>query len=180
VLTVTRQFDARRLVPSDIWEHMDYLFAAACRSPEPRIIELGTRTGNSTSAFLAAIEHLGAGHLWSVDIDAPKVPPGWLDLPSWTFTRGDDTAGEIVDWHREHAAPADLLFIDTSHLYQHTMDELRLWIPLLQPRGTVLLHDTEWERREVAQALDDFCPANGLTWVNHPGCNGLGEIRLGG
>ena len=178
MLTITQQFDMRRVVPSDIWEHMDYLFASACAVPAPKIIELGTRTGNSTVAFLAAIDHLKGGHLWSVDVDAPRTPPAWGDIEAWTFTRGDDTAPEIVAWHQEHAAPVDLLFVDTSHTYKHTLDELRLWVPMVRPGGVVLMHDTEWERKEVAQALNEFCPANGLTWVNHPGCNGIGEIRI--
>jgi hypothetical protein len=55
---------------SDIVDHLPRLYDEVTRYREPQIIELGVRSGNSTAAFLAAVEKVG-GHLWSVD---PMVP----------------------------------------------------------------------------------------------------------
>jgi hypothetical protein len=36
----------------------------------------------------------------------------------------------------------DLLFIDTSHLYEDTVRELAAWAPLMSEKGAIILHDT--------------------------------------
>ena len=38
--------------------------------------------------------------------------------------------------------PVDVLFIDTSHLYEHTVRELAAWFPLLANKALVIFHDT--------------------------------------
>jgi predicted O-methyltransferase YrrM len=81
----------------------------------------------------------------------------------------------------------DVLFIDTSHAYWHTLEELRLYVPRVQPGGVVLMHDTELESPDgvgnrppfpVAKALNDFCAETGLMWRNRTGCWGLGIIDI--
>lgn len=153
---------------------------AALSYEAPVIIELGTRSGNSASAWLAAIEKKdGHGHLWSVDQDEPVVPPAWRELPYWTFMRGDDRDEEVIRLVREGTYPgADILFIDTSHYYRHTLAELDAYVPMVRDGGMVIMHDTEWQACEVAKALDEWCPAHGLEWENRHGCNGLGVIRV--
>jgi cephalosporin hydroxylase len=86
----------------------------------------------------------------------------------------------------------DILFIDTSHAYMHTLRELEAWMPFVRPGGTVLLHDTEYDPQPVevggvpqpkwpvSVALSEYCGARGLKWENHTGCNGLGVIRIPG
>ena len=36
----------------------------------------------------------------------------------------------------------DIVFIDTSHFYRQTLDEIRLFAPLLSERGMLLFHDS--------------------------------------
>jgi cephalosporin hydroxylase len=173
------QYETRKHTPSDIWEHLPRMFTAACSYPEPKIIELGVRTGNSTCCWLAAIEEQDGGHLWSVDADPPQVPRSWLAEERWTVLTADDRDPAVAGVIAEGTHPgADILFIDTSHEYEHTLAELALYVRMVRPGGTVLLHDTEWGTRDVAAALDKWCPEHGLTWTNHPGCNGMGEIRI--
>ncbi len=161
---------------SDIQEYMPFLHEMA--GEHPRILELGTRSGNSTIAFLAAIEKVG-GHLVSVDIDpCPLIP----DHPQRTFIQGDDMSQEVWD-----KLPFHLVFIDTSHYYQHTLDECRRFVPMIS--GIALFHDTrlfphphEYEWHEdippVRKALDDYCAETGLSWEEIPGEYGMGCIRI--
>lgn len=184
-------YGARRLTPSDIWEHLPFLHDTALSYERPKIIELGVRTGNSTSALLAAAEE-GGGHLWSVDIIVPPVPVAWLDDEAWTFLHGSDVHPEIVRRIKEDTAPGvDVLFIDSSHEYEHTLEELRTYVPMVRPGGVVLMHDTEATEQppfanegarkiaeNVTRAIEAYCAEMGLTWESRHGCGGLGVINI--
>jgi hypothetical protein len=37
----------------------------------------------------------------------------------------------------------DILFIDTSHLYVHTVQEIQSWFPFLTLHSKVIFHDTK-------------------------------------
>ena len=159
---------------TDIRGHLAYLHNIACWYPRVRVLELGTRTGESTRAFLAAADKTG-GHVWSVDTEVPQVPDHWFESRRWTFTQGDDMA-EILP----QPARVNVLFIDTSHDFGATIAELYKFVPRVLPRGRVLLHDTEWKPPDhpVARALDIYCAETGRTWRNMAGYNGLGEIEI--
>jgi predicted O-methyltransferase YrrM len=163
-------------VDSDIVDHLPYLYDQA---QGKQIIELGVRGGNSTAAFLAAIED--GGHLWSVDILDPQIPADWYKFDRWTFRLGDDLelAGSLPD-------AIDVVFIDTSHHYNHTMAELNAYTTKLVAGGVVLLHDTELERPygaiggpafPVRQAIEDWTAVTGWEFELRPGCNGLGVVH---
>jgi cephalosporin hydroxylase len=36
----------------------------------------------------------------------------------------------------------DVLFIDTSHYYDHTFQEMQAWMPLMSARAKIMFHDT--------------------------------------
>jgi predicted O-methyltransferase YrrM len=167
---------------SDIQGHLPFLHEHAGRSKS--ILELGVRTGVSTAALLAGVEQSG-GHLWSVDIQKPNVPAWWFKSAFWSLTLGND-----LDPNVAHAQPGelDMLFIDTSHLFEHTLAELRLYVSRVKAGGIVCCHDTElgpvpgvpdYVPFSVARALDAFCSETGLTWENRTGSYGLGVIRIG-
>ena len=188
VTTLQDAYRDRLSRPSDIREYLPFLHQEAGRAECGRVIEFGTRKGNSTLAFLAAVEKRGGGHVWSVDVsDCPRDPEGmapWARHPLWTFIRGDD-----MDPTVQSLLPArcDVLFIDTSHEYDHTLAELRAYVPRVAPGGVVLMHDThvmgwpgyEWDRdvSPVWAALDDYCGETGLEWQDMPGRYGLGILR---
>ena len=168
---------------SDIKEYLPLLYGTAKSYPKVRVLELGTRRGNSTLAFLAAAAAVD-GHVTSVDLDrvtdARDGMLPWRKAPWWTFVHGDDMDSAV-----QAALPVetDVLFVDTSHEYEHTLGELRAYMPRVVPGGTALFHDTnifvnQSEVPPVAQALDDWCAETGLTWENIPGEYGLGRIRL--
>lgn len=175
---------------SDIREYLPFLHEQARSRPGVRILELGSRRGNSTLAFLAGAKESG-GHVWSCDVtDVARDPAGmlpWRAHPLWTFTCGSD-----MDVTAQSLLPArcDVLFIDTSHEYEHTLAELRAYMPRVAPGGIALFHDTniyDWpgygwtgDVPPVQQALDEYCAEAGITWENMPGEYGLGIIRRDG
>src|SRR5262249_5428935 len=124
---------------SDIQEYLPFLHGQAAGRPGCRVLELGTRRGNSTLAFLAGGKESG-GHVWSVDVNpVDRDPAGmlpWRAVPQWTFTRGDDMDSSVQSLL---PAQADILFIDTSHEYGHTLAELRAYMPRVAPGGVALL-----------------------------------------
>ena len=94
VLTTVRDGYLDRLSRwSDVQEYLPFFYETARSYPGVRVLELGTRKGNSTLAFLAAAEAVN-GHVWSADItDVARDPGGmlpWARVPGWTFTCGDD------------------------------------------------------------------------------------------
>lgn len=171
--------DACADIESDIFEHLPYLRALVTGRQARTVIELGTRGGNSTLAWLIGVEETD-GHVWSVDLDPP--PP--LKHPRWTFLQGNDLAPEIFTALPE----ADIVFIDTSHTYRQTLAELHAYRWKVRPGGLLVLHDTELprplgvgpvERRyPVRCAIEDFCAEERLSWSNRQNCWGLGTIEI--
>lgn len=185
---VNMEYNWRCNNPSDIQEHLPRLYGYATKYRNPVILELGVRSANSTSAFLAALLEVG-GELWSVDMQPPQYPQEWRGVENWHIVIGDDVSPQVA-----HSVPEelDVLFIDTSHAYDHTLTELREYVPRVKPGGIVLMHDTELKWPEgigpmrdpvldafpVARALDAYCAETGLRWNNITGCWGLGVIHI--
>lgn len=168
---LAREYRYRAAREHDIRDQMPVLYAWARHAT--KVIELGIRTGNSTSAFLAALE--GRGELWSVDVSYPDVPVSWTALENWHVLVTDDVTDQAVEFCPDGV---DLLFIDTSHYYEHTRAELRLYVPKVRPGGVVLLHDTGPGWPDVSRALNDWSTETGLSWYDHPGWPGLGVIEV--
>jgi predicted O-methyltransferase YrrM len=166
---------------SDIRAEMPLLYEAAASYPGVKVLELGVRTGNSTVAFLAAAEEAG-GRVWSVDLDPPHAPNDrWTGSGRWTFTCGDDLKIPLPEESPGVPLRPDVLFIDTDHGYDHTLAELRRYVPLVAEGGVVLMHDTllTWDHPEyqVGKALDTFCAETSRTWAEvSEGRYGLGQI----
>ena len=57
-----------------------------------------------------------------------------------------------------------LILLDSSHQYEHTLRELELWVPAMDSQTIMLLHDSStfarnWDKEGtggVQQALDDW------------------------
>lgn len=141
---------------TDIHDHLATLFYETVAARPRLIVELGTRGGVSTRALLAAADVIDAEVL---SIDLEKCDE--IDLPErfrrrWTFVQADDVefAGDPFAAFcagRGLPAVADVILLDTSHVYEHTRAELRCWMPRLAPTGVMLFHDTNmgrgWSRR---------------------------------
>ncbi len=168
--------------PSDMYEHLPVHVETCLQLDAKKVIELGVCAGVSTVGWLYGLE-LTDGHLWSVDINSPKNMPR-VDGERWTFIQGDDLDPEVI---AQLPDPVDVVFIDTLHYYEHTLNELAAYLPRVRSGGRIVLHDTELDRsyfppdqREhefpVKDAVTEFCAARGLAWTNRTNCFGLGTI----
>jgi predicted O-methyltransferase YrrM len=183
-LALEAEYDARLAAWSDIQGHLGFLHDRAAAIPQARVLELGVRSGTSTAALLWAVERAG-GHLWSVDLEQPRVPSWWALVGRWTLTVGDDLDPGVLAAQPDEV---DLLLLDTSHDHDHTLAELAAYVPRVRPGGLVCCHDTLLERPEtaapdgppfpVARALDAWCAEAGLAWSNRPGSYGMGTIEI--
>lgn len=195
---------------SDIHDHLGSIFAETVRAGPALIVELGTRGGISTLALLAAAEVANA-HVLSVDIEDCSG----VDIPArfrrrWHFRLGDDVAFAGEPFERFCAemglsTQADVIFLDTSHVYEHTREEIDRWLPRLAPGGAMIFHDTNmstWFRsldgkvrrgwnneRGVIRAVEERLGrryeagtyfvdiADGFLIEHRPWCNGLTVLR---
>lgn len=132
------------------------------------IVEFGVRGGVSTWALLDGLYE--GGHMWSVDIVDCVVPPRVSEDPAWTFIVGDDMDPEV---QKQLPEKADLVFIDTSHEYEHTVKEIALALTL-NPRRLVF-HD--YVMAPVAQAVDEFCASSGWMVVANELPYGLATVE---
>lgn len=180
----------RLLKDTDIREYLPFFYDLARSWRRPRILELGSRKGNSTVAFLAGAEQ-SRGHVWSGDIDDILSYAGhdgmtlWRSHPRWHFVCGDDMDPAV---QAQFPAEIDIFLLDTSHEYEHTLAELRTYMPRVT--GVALFHDTKvrdwpgyrWTGKvpPVHQALDEYCAESGLSWHESEieGRCGLGVIEV--
>jgi GT2 family glycosyltransferase len=173
---------------SDINEHLGFLYTLVVESGAQKIVELGTRGGDSTCAFLIGAFVTG-GHVVSVDhgkgteyTQEPSTSDrlsqtsafvknklGLSDL--WTLVVRDD-----AEFASEYSDEIDLLFIDTIHSYEQTRIELEKWGSKVVDGAFILLHDTV-SYPEQNKAIWEFLDKNPLSqYVEHKNCNGLGII----
>ena len=106
---------------SDLSDHLENLFVLAMEQRPRLIVELGVRGGESTLVFdhVARICH---SKIVSVDLeDCTDI----TNFSNWTFVQKDDVqfGREFGEWCREHNTDSkiDLLFLDTSHFFEHTL-----------------------------------------------------------
>lgn len=127
----------------------------ALRENPQWILELGVGTG-STHAFLST-----GIPVVSVDIRRPRIING-IELyeetgnPHWSMYVEDDM--DFVKRLKDNSIP--FLFLDTSHMYPHTLDELRAYYPKMCGGALIVMHDRSWEG--VERAIKEFTDEMGL------------------
>lgn len=127
-------------------DHMATLVYEASITKPKLIVELGTHRGESTRALLSVAARSGAT-LLTIDIDRCDFPVPEAVAERCHFVQADDVIfakERFADWcaARALAPVVDVLFIDTSHLLEHTRAELAAWMPLLRLGGVAMFHDT--------------------------------------
>ncbi|WP_281931831.1 class I SAM-dependent methyltransferase [Roseibium album] len=122
-------------------QHLLSMFDEVASREQPIVLELGTKTGVSTSVFLGALHEGEGGHLYSVDIvDCSKV----ASSPYWTFIQSDSADIEGV----LSSAPAlrtgiDVLYVDSLHHVDHIRKELFGFFPFVKPGGVIFFDDVD-------------------------------------
>jgi cephalosporin hydroxylase len=195
----------RAQASTDISDHIERLFTESLLVNPDTIVELGVRGGESTFVF-ERVARLTDADLVSVDIEDCS---GATDYDGWHFVQSDDIelARNFDEWcaDRDLNPNIDVLFIDTSHLYDHTVSEIDEWFPHLSDRAVVFFHDTNLTRyyrgedgtlgrgwnndRGVVHAIEDhfdcsFDESESFITIqssfvvkHHPYCNGLAVLQ---
>lgn len=123
-----------------------------------RIVQCGHFIGFSTLLLGFMMRRMGHRKgLFSVDYDATvtNYTAKWLKE-----AHIEDYVQLVISDSAERALPEQaeiylggkpqIVFIDSSHEYEHTRRELELWVPRIQPGGFAILHDVS----EFACAFD--------------------------
>lgn len=134
--------DRRLNSNNDICHHFDNLFYEVILNKPEVILELGVREGESTYVF-NKIQKILQNKLISVDIeDCAQV----LDDPNWIFIKEDSIKflKNFKSWSENNinSSKPDIIFIDTSHLYEETLKEITLSADTLSNNGAIIFHDT--------------------------------------
>lgn len=108
------------------------------------VIELGT--GESTKYLLKGLYRTG-GKMVSIDIEPMTFNNGRVKIITLDDLEYEIEKENFID------IPCDMLFIDTSHTYKHTLAELRRYAPFVKKR--IYLHDVN-VHEEVERAIKEF------------------------
>jgi len=162
---------------TDIHQHLVTLHDLVTSIRAQLVLELGVNTGESTIALLEAV-HATGGMLISVDQqDLPQTRP-MLEryglTGKWQFHLSDDVTFGLA-WPKDKKA--DLIFVDTSHQYEHTKKEIEIYEPILRPGGIMVFHDTVTFYDGVQKPINEFLKTHKWPYENKPNCNGLGILR---
>jgi hypothetical protein len=149
---------------SDIQDHLPLLYNAA----KGQCLEIGVRSGVSTSAILAGLE-VNGGHLCSVDLmDCSGVFQGH---PQWSFKQGNS---RLVD-PLPIPAKIDLLFIDGDHSFDGALMDL---MHFGHRAEKIFVHDVDnvAEFPGVRQAVEEYSKRNERKVIYHSGSFGMAEL----
>lgn len=127
---------------TDISDHLGVLFRESFSAKPKLIVELGVRGGESTFV-LERVAGLCSSELISADLQDCS---GISKYKKWFFIQKDDIgfAGEFKNWCKKKGIKPEIniLFIDTSHEFEHTLKEIKHWFPYLSSKAKVFFHDT--------------------------------------
>ena len=109
------------------------------------VVELGCFVGWTSAQLAMALQANGRGKLYCVDCDQNNLDATMTNLKRLAL---DGMAiallGKSTDETLVAALPnkIDVLFIDTSHMYPDTLDEIVLYSSRLTETGCMVLHDS--------------------------------------
>ena len=114
------------------------------------VVQLGHYSGYSTLLIGFMLRKMGKKNsFFTVDIDpfVSKYTQKWVDRAGLNdyinIQIGDSSEKIIVDHAKRYFnGPINMVFIDSSHQYAHTLRELSLWYENLEKGGIIFMHDT--------------------------------------
>ena len=137
---------------------MSLLHGLVMGSGIQRIVQLGTHAGYSALLLGFSLRQMRVQNgLFSFEIDEPlcRFARQWLERASLSsvvqveLRSSLDPASPQLARDYLGGAP-ELIFLDSSHEYRQTLNELVAWYPALAPGGLIVLHDTS----EFAASFD--------------------------
>lgn len=140
------------LFDNDVSSHLPTIYVHTVLNKPKLIFELGVASGQTSYAFNKAAMATSS-KLVGVDID-----PRWKSSYK-NFSKnqcqfyGMDDIKFLKFFLKNPLYPnkkVNLIYIDTSHVYQHTLVELEHFIPILAESGSFCVHDTNMS------PLEDF------------------------
>lgn len=126
------------------------------------IVELGCFVGWTTAHLSIARKAMQHGHLYYLDYEPEHVAYARDNLKRLGLeAETTGLVGASLDPKVTCNIPEqiDVLFIDTSHLYPDTLDEILFYAPRMAPNGCIVLHDSlsfPGVRRAVSEVADKF------------------------
>lgn len=132
---------ATRQPRTEIGAYLTPLYLLALQSKAP-VVELGVGGGFSTLALFLGASDAGV-RLSSYDIDGDSAHralakiEGHPKADSWSFTQAKASDG-AKDFE---PGSVGLLFVDSSHDYKDTVEELEAWLPKMCTDGIICGHD---------------------------------------
>lgn len=142
-----------------------------------RIVELGVAHGVSTLALLMAAQRQD-GRVWSCDV-SDISPEQLVGYPVDLQRREQITASAAELGRSWQHGPVDLVYLDTSHRYADTVEEIAAWWPHVREGGLFVFHDVESCRPEVFRAVSEAIVKQGRSVEYHhfPDCYGHGVLQ---
>lgn len=145
----------------------DAIYAAIREMMRPvNVIELGTGQAGSFTKLLAFLCHEMNGEMLTTDILDTKLLQDEVEklgFKNISFENLDDMSKEFIKIAWENS-PYDVLMIDTSHNYRHTVDELETFSKMLAKDAVIILHDTSPKYNPspygIRQAVMEFLSKN--------------------
>ncbi|HEX2978592.1 MAG TPA: class I SAM-dependent methyltransferase [Candidatus Babeliales bacterium] len=136
---------------TDISSHLPTLFYYGLVQNPKIIVEAGVRGGESTIPLRKAQSFCGS-QLIGIDI-SPYAGNAYQGLANSAFVCMDDLLFPEYYKNKFGNQKIDLVFIDTSHLYEHTLAEIKAFVPLLSVNGLLAFHDS------------NVTPIEGHSWI---------------
>jgi hypothetical protein len=179
------------LTPQD---KVELRYASACRQGDIKdfapwimehakgtILEIGTRDGGSTSAFLKGVQQNGGVVL---SVDTADCSGLFAGHPQWSFIQTSSQNPKL------HVPPLDMVLVDGDHSREGYRADLERFFPLVKPGGLILSHDIAPDPSLTLEALPgsdrpskyirdeyfSFAHANNLEHYELPGENGMGVL----
>lgn len=181
-----------RFVSPDTWlEHIPFAFWLVEQLRPEVIVELGTQSGNSYSAFAQAVQFVRLPTAcYAVDTWKGDPQTGFYDedvFREWShfhdrhFESFSHLVRSTFDDARDHFPDAsiDLLHIDGLHSLEVVAHDFQTWLSAMNPGGIVLFHDINVRERDfgVWSLWDELREAYPTFEFRH--AEGLGVLGIG-
>lgn len=129
------------------------------------IIETGIAHGGSLIFYASMLELVGKGEVLGIDIDIREHNRKEIEKhPMYkriTMIQGSSIAADTVEKVKAFAKdkPVVMVVLDSNHTYEHVLEELKAYAPLVSLNSYVVVFDTI-----VEYLPEDYLPGNKRPW----------------